>query len=99
MASGTRAGVGALAIDMTKTYGTISGLVAQFNGNLYLTNVGNRPLLGLELPMAVSGGARQGRIRTWDVYVDGVKVDGLVPHIKGNKIELAPPFGALIFMR
>ena len=99
MAAGTQAGVGVLAVDMTKTYGTMTGMVPAWNGRLYLSNVGDRELLGLELPITLSGGARLRRFATWEVYVDGVKVDGLAVRVVDGKIVLGTPLGIRVIVR
>ena len=99
MASGTGAAVGALAIDMTKAYGTITGLVPARGGTLYLTNVGNGSLLGLELPVTLSGNARRRGFGSWKLYVDGQKVEGLVPDVSGGKLVLGYPYGAMVILR
>ena len=97
MANGTAAGVGMLAIDMTKTYGTITGLVPAYGGKLYLTNVDGE-LKGLELPITLSGGANLRRLHSWEIYVDGVKVEGLAPSVQDGKIVVrARPGTRLIF--
>jgi autotransporter-associated beta strand protein len=99
MANGTVAAVGSLAVDMTKTYGTITGLVTARDGKLYLTNVSGR-LEDIELPITLSGNVRRGRFSGWEIYVDGVKVEGLVPTVKENgKIGLGLPPGAYIILR
>ena len=98
MANGTTAGIGTLAFDMTKTYGTITGLVPARGGKLYLTNVSG-DLLGLELPITLSGGAHLSRFRTWELYVDGVKVEGRVPSMINGKIVVSTPPGTRIIFR
>jgi autotransporter-associated beta strand protein len=98
MAEGTVAAVGALAVDTTKTYGTITGLVPARGGKLYLTNVSG-DLFGIELPITLSGGDHLGRIRSWEIYVDGVKIEGLVPNVVNSKIVVGHPFGACLIIR
>ncbi|MBQ3288523.1 MAG: hypothetical protein IJH50_03860 [Kiritimatiellae bacterium] len=99
MASGTAARIGVLAIDMTKTYGTINGLAAAKGGKLYLTNVSG-DLKGRELPITLAGDTSRARFGSWELYVDGVKVNGLVPSVNGSgKLVLDLPFGACIIIR
>ena len=98
MAEGTAAAVGALAVDMAKTYGTITGLVPARGGRLYLTNVSGAPM-GLELPITLSGGAHLGRFRSWEIYVEGVKAEGLVPNVRNGKIVVGTPPGTRIVIR
>ena len=98
MANGTAAGIGTLAFDMAKTYGTITGLVPAKDGKLYLTNV-SCDLLGLELPISLSGGAHTGRFRSWEVYVDGVKAEGLVPAVSDSKIVVSTRPSTRIILR
>ena len=99
MANGTAAGIGALAIDMTKTYGTITGLTPARGGTLHLTNVGNGSLLGLELPITLSGNARRRGFSSWKLYVDGQEVEGLVPNVSDGKLVLGLPYGAMLIFR
>ena len=97
MANGTAAGIGTLAVDMTKTYGTITGLVPARGGKLYLTNVSG-DLLGLELPITLSGDVARG-LRSWEIYVDGVKVEGLVPSVKNGKLVVSALPGTRVIIR
>ena len=97
MANGTGAAVGALAVDMTKTYGTITGLVPARGGKLYLTNVSGT-LAGLELPLTLSGNVARG-IRSWEIYVDGVKAEGFVLNVKNNKLVVSTPLGTRVVIR
>ena len=83
---------------MTKTYGTITGLVPARGGKLYLTNVSG-DLLGLELPITISGASHPGRFSTWELYVDGVKVDGLVPCVRNGKFVIDLPYGMMLIVR
>ena len=97
MAEGTVAAVGALAVDMTKTYGTITGLVPARGGKLYLANVSGA-LAGLELPITLSGSVAKG-IRSWEIYVDGVKAEGFVLNVKNNKLVVSTPLGTRVVIR
>ena len=84
---------------MTKTYGTITGLAPAKDGKLSLSNVGDRTLLGLEIPVTLTGGAHLGRFHSWEVYVDGVKIEGLVPAVRDGKLVVSTPPGARIIIR
>ena len=97
MAEGTVAAVGALAVDTTKTYGTITGLVPARGGKLYLANVSGA-LAGLELPITLSGSVAKG-IRSWEIYVDGVKAEGFVLNVKNNKLVVSTPLGTRVVIR
>ena len=98
MANGTAAGIGTLAFDMAQTYGTITGLVPARGGKLYLTNASGT-LQGLELPVTLSGGANLTRLHGWELYVDGVKIEGLVPTVRDGKLVLSAPPGTRIILR
>ena len=97
MANGTAAGIGTLAVDMTKTYGTITGLVPARGGKLYLTNVSGA-LLGQELPITLSGTVARG-IRSWEIYVDGVKDERFILNMKDGKIVVSMPLGTRVMIR
>ena len=85
---------------MTKTYGTITGLAPARGGKLYLTSASGDVQRGLELPINISGnGQHIGRFSSWEVYVNGVKVEGLVPTVSGGKLVLDLPSGACLIIR